>query len=67
MIVSNQIDGLLDVFVISSSIDCSDIMWKHLIVLIQIKSVDFEYLLTVWKHQLFSCSFIFYKMVKIAL
>lgn len=44
MMVSNEIDGLLDVCVISSSIDYSDIMWKHVIVLIQIKSVDFQWL-----------------------
>lgn len=38
MIESNQIDGLLlDVFVISSSTDSCDVMWTHLIVLVQIK------------------------------
>lgn len=68
MIVSNQIDGLLDVFVISSSIDCSDIVWTHLIVLVQIKSVDFQWLLLAMKISIIFCVclffLIFYMMVK---
>lgn len=72
MIVSNQIDGLLDVFVISSSIDCSDIVWTHLIVLVQIKSVDFQWLLLAMKISIFFfwlCffCFVFYMMVKIVI